>query len=261
MQFNSYVFIGFFLPVTVAGFAVAVRLGRQVAVGWLIAASLLFYAWWNPGSLPILLGSVLGNYALSRLIRRTGGRRQTVVTAFGVAANLGALAWCKYLAAVLDILGLHAAATHAGDPVLPLGLSFFTFTQIGYLLDCRAGLAERSSLPDYVLFVTFFPSIAAGPILTDREIMPQLADRMTWRPSAMNLCIGGGFFLIGLLKKTLLADPLSEIVAPGFARPDALSLLVAWQTALGYSLQLYFDFSGYSDMAIGLGRMFGLRLP
>ena len=257
MLFNSYVFVGFFLPLTLAGFAAVSRLGSRAAMGWLTGASLLFYTWWTPAGLPLLLCSVLGNYVLSVLILRAGGRLRTAITVFGVTANLAVLAWCKYLAAVLGFLGLSAGAT----AILPLGISFFTFTQIGYLLDCRAGVTAGSSLLDYMLFVTFFPSIAAGPILSGNAVLPQFADRAGFRLSAMNLCVGSGFFLIGLLKKTLLADPLSAIVAPGFAHPGTLPMAGAWQAALGYSLQLYFDFSGYSDMAIGLGRMFGVRLP
>ncbi len=143
----------------------------------------------------------------------------------------------------------------------PLGISFFTFTQIGYLLDCRNGLARDRSPLNYTLFVAFFPHLIAGPILHNREIMPQFADAATYRYSAHNLAAGLGIFLLGLLKKCLLADPCAAVVGPGFANPDALTFFPAWQVALSYSLQLYFDFSGYSDMAIGLARMFNVRFP
>ncbi|MDQ2804748.1 MAG: hypothetical protein M3Y41_19500 [Pseudomonadota bacterium] len=145
--------------------------------------------------------------------------------------------------------------------MLPLGISFFTFTQIGFLLDCRHGLARDRGPLRFALFVSFFPHLIAGPILHNREIMPQFAERATYRASAENIAVGLGIFLVGLLKKCLFADPLSAIAAPGFAHPEQLSLLSAWEVALAYSLQLYFDFSGYSDMAIGIARMFNVRFP
>ena len=148
-----------------------------------------------------------------------------------------------------------------GDPVLPLGISFFTFTQIGYLLDCHARLEQRRPVLDYMLFVTFFPHLIAGPILSGRELFPAFADPATWKPSSRHIAIGLGLFLIGLLKKTLLADPIATLAAPGFTTPEALPLLQAWRAALAWSMQLYFDFSGYSDMAVGLARMFGVTFP
>jgi alginate O-acetyltransferase complex protein AlgI len=167
-----------------------------------------------------------------------------------------------YLAAVLWFLRVHGVADVAlADPVLPLGISFFSFTQIGFLVDCRQGQAREPSLLNYALFVSFFPHLIAGPILHHREIMPQFADPATWRLRGENIAVGSAIFLIGLLKKTLLADPLAPIASAGYADPAALTLFPAWHAALAYSLQLYFDFSGYSDMAIGLARLFNLRFP
>jgi D-alanyl-lipoteichoic acid acyltransferase DltB (MBOAT superfamily) len=262
--FNSYVFIAAFLPLALAGFAIACRWGRPVAAPWLLVASVVFYGWWNPAFVPLLLVSVGANHAASELILRFAERPrlQGAVLTTAIGGNLAALFWCKYLGAVLGFLRLHGLADIAlADPVLPLGISFFSFTQIGYLVDCRQGLARERSLLNYALFVTFFPHLIAGPILHHREIMPQFADPAVWRPRSDNLAVGGTIFLIGLLKKTMLADPLAPVANAGYANPAALGLFPAWQAALAYSLQLYFDFSGYSDMAIGLARMFNLRFP
>lgn len=264
MLFNSYVFIAAFLPLTLGGFALASRAGPQAVIAWLVVASLVFYGWWNPAFVALLLGSITANYAASRLILHLASRPrwQRTVLAAAIAANLSALFWCKYLAAFLDFLRLHGIADVAfADPILPLGISFFTFTQLGYLIDCQQGQAQERSLPHYALFVTFFPHLIAGPILHHREIMPQFADPTGWRLRADHFAVGSAIFVIGLLKKTLLADPLAPIAAAGYAHPEALTLFPAWHAVLAYSLQLYFDFSGYSDMAIGLARMFCIRFP
>ena len=265
MLFNSCVFLLGFLPAALVGVFATARLGGARAAGaFLVGASLLFYGWWNPAFLPLLLGSIAVNYAASRAIAATAGRErvQAALLTAAIAANLGALIYFKYLA---DLLGFLHARLAIGPtmaaPALPLGISFFTFTQIGYLIDCRAGTARACGVLDYLLFVTFFPHLIAGPILHHREIMPQFADPATWRGSGHNLAVGGSIFLIGLLKKTLLADPLVPVVAAGFGHAGTLPLAAAWQAAAAYSLQLYFDFSGYSDMAIGLARMFNLRFP
>jgi alginate O-acetyltransferase complex protein AlgI len=255
--FNSYVFILAFLPLTLAGFWLATWFGRAVAGCWLVAASLMFYGWWRPGDVPLLVLSVAANYAASRLIAATAGRRvQDWLLAASIAANVALLVRFKYLATLMGLVGVSMPA-----PVLPLGISFFTFTQIGFLIDCRQGLARERGWLSYALFVTFFPHLIAGPILHNREIMPQFAAAATYRASADNVAAGLAMFLIGLLKKCLLADPLAAAVATGFAHPHELALFGAWQAATSYSLQLYFDFSGYSDMAIGIARMFNLRFP
>ena len=267
MLFNSYVFIFAFLPVSLAGFFALARLGRGIASIWLIAASLVFYGWWNPAFLPLLGVSILGNFGISRILLAMAGRArlQGWVLSGAIALNLAALVYYKYLAAFLGFLLLHGVTDLAlADPALPLGISFFTFTQIGYLLDCRgssASVQRGSGWLDYALFVTFFPHLIAGPILHHREIMPQFSVPGNFRPVAENLAVGLGFFTLGLLKKCLLADPTGTVVAPGFAQADTLPLFAAWQVALSYSLQLYFDFSGYSDMAVGLAWMFNLRFP
>lgn len=248
MPFNSFLFLLGFLPVALASYAAICQLGQIWAKTWLIALSLLFYGAWAPNFLWLLLLSVAGNLLLLHAMRTT--TRRGPLAALGVALNLAALGWFKYAAPALW-----------SGPVLPLGISFFSFTQIGCLLNHAASNEAPPRLRDYALFILFFPALTAGPILNAREMLPQFARTEGWRLTTDNLATGAGFFLIGLLKKTLLADPLSGIVSAGFADPATLSLLPAWQAATAWSLQLYFDFSGYSDMAVGLAWMFGFRFP
>jgi alginate O-acetyltransferase complex protein AlgI len=263
--FTSYVFLFAFLPVALAGFFLAARwLGPRAAGVWLVGASLIFYGWWNIGCVPLLALSIAGNYAAGRLLVANAARPrlQAWVLGLAIAANLGALIWFKYLYWLLDLAGAPGwlAAPVAGV-ALPLGISFFTFTQILFLVDCRQDMARHRAALDYCLFVTFFPHLIAGPILHHRDMMPQFADPDTYRFRADNFAVGIGVFIVGMLKKCLIADPTGGFVAAGFAAPDGLTLGPAWHAALAYSMQLYFDFSGYSDMAIGLGLMFNLRLP
>ncbi len=264
MLFSSYVFVFCFLPVVLAGFAVLARFsGREAAALWLVAASFFFYGWWNPAFVPLLAGSIAFNYALGRLIdlARPSSRTQSVLLGFGIACNLAALVYFKYLASILGFLRLHGWTGLAlNDPALPLGISFFTFTQIGFLIDLRHGAVREKGLASYLLFVTFFPHLIAGPVLHHREMMPQFAAAATYRLSGESILVGLTIFSIGLAKK-VLADQLSTIAAAGFSGADGLALLPAWEAALGYSLQLYFDFSGYSDMAIGIARLFNIRFP
>ena len=268
MLFNSYVFLGAFLPLALAGFFAAGRVSTRAAGVFLLVASLVFYGWWNPACLLLLGGSIAGNYSVGRAIGACAGRPrlQGWVLAAGIGANLALLIRYKYLATLLGALHAAFAPLSVAVPVLPaialpLGISFFTFTQIGYLIDRRAGLAGEGGPLSYALFVTFFPHLIAGPILSNREMIPQFAAAATYRPNGANLVAGAAIFVIGLLKKCLLADPLSPIAHAGFAAPASLSAFAAWHAALAYSLQLYFDFSGYSDMAIGLARLFNLRFP
>jgi alginate O-acetyltransferase complex protein AlgI len=242
VTFSGFPFLLGFLPLVLGGYAVAGRWGEAWAKTWLIAASLAFYAAGTPAFLPLLALSVGGNFLFVRAMY--GSSRAGRWAACGVALNLAVLGWFKYL-----------------DPQPALGLSFFTFTQIGCLLYHSGGDTPPPRVRDYALYAAFFPALLAGPILNPREMLPQFARTEGWRLTAGNLATGSGFFVIGLLKKTLLADPLATVVGPGFADPASLSLLPAWQAATAYSLQLYFDFSGYTDMAIGVAWMIGLRFP
>jgi alginate O-acetyltransferase complex protein AlgI len=264
LLFNSYTFIFAFLPIALSGFFVTAAIGRTTACVWLVAISLVFYGWWDPRFVPLLVISIAVNYGMSELMLAVASRPrlQSAILSGTVAANLLALIYYKYLFAVLGFLSAHHVVTLPFDNVvLPLGISFFTFTQIGYLVDVKQGTARDRGLVNYATFVTFFPHLIAGPILHNREIMPQFAATATYRFSARNIAIGLSIFIIGLFKKTVLADPLSAGVGEAFSHSGDLSLLASWHGALTYTLQLYFDFSGYSDMAIGLARMFNVTFP
>ncbi len=266
MLFNSSVFCYAFLPISILGYYLLARQGGVSAAKiWLCAASLVFYAWWNPLFVVLLIGSIACNYSLSVFLRDAGtepDRRQSLLLAAGIAANLLLLFYFKYFASLsrfLHDLGLTRA--DAGSIILPLGISFFTFTQIGYLVDCRQGQVKERGLVNYILFVTFFPHLIAGPILHHREIMPQFANPATYRFKAENLAVGLALFAFGLFKKVGFADSISPWAESGFLHPQGTAFIGSWSVALAYSMQLYFDFSGYSDMAIALGIMFGVKLP
>jgi alginate O-acetyltransferase complex protein AlgI len=269
MLFNSYPFIFLFLPITLIGFYVLGRLNRMAAAGWLAAASVIFYGWWNPVYVVLLLASVLFNYALGFAIVRAdaAGRVQPKkrLLIFAISANLCVLAYYKYANFFLDnVNAVLGTAASLGTIVLPLGISFFTFTQIAFLADAYQGKAREYSLVHYGLFVTYFPHLIAGPVLHHGEMMPQFGRAETYRMDFDNLAAGLTIFIIGLFKKVMIADGVSVYVSPIFdaARSGiALNFLEAWCGALAYTFQLYFDFSGYSDMAVGLSLMFGVRMP
>ncbi len=269
MLFNSYAFIFGFLPIVLLGFLWLAGVSHFLAAGWLTLASLLFYGWWNPAYVGLLLGSIVFNFMIGVAIGRDAGRGQRrrarwLLTA-GVAGDLALLGYYKYAGFFLRNLDALAGTQYAWlDIVLPLGISFFTFTQIAYLADAYQGKAREYRFVHYALFVTYFPHLIAGPILHHGEMMPQFALASTYRLRWENISVGLTIFLIGLFKKTVLADGLAEYVEPVFsahATATRLPMLDAWGGALAYTFQLYFDFSGYSDMAIGLSRLFNVRLP
>jgi len=269
MLFNSFFFLLVYLPAAMAGFFLIGGRRPGLAAGWLAAASLAFYAWWSVSYFPLLLGSIIGNFAfgiaLSRL--RAAGRRAALRSVFtaAIALNLGLLGYYKYRGfAVANFGTLLGYDWPAGEQFIPLGISFFTFTQIAYLADVYAGRAREYRPVHYGLFVTFFPHLIAGPILHHREMMPQFMRQATYRFTSVNLAVGLTIFLIGLFKKVVLADsiaPAANAVFDGAAAGASPGAAMAWLGALAYALQLYFDFSGYSDMAIGLARLFGIRFP
>ncbi|MFQ5643316.1 MAG: MBOAT family O-acyltransferase [Thiogranum sp.] len=266
MLFNSYIFIFLFLPVVLAGFyLIGARGHHRVAISWLVGASLFFYGWWNPVYLGLILGSILFNYATGvALGSNHSGKRKGILT-FGVAVNLGLLGYFKYANFFVDnINGLFGSAFHLETIILPLAISFYTFQQIAYLVDAYRGETREYSFLHYCLFVTFFPQLIAGPIVHHKEMLPQFARDIVYRLNLEHLAIGLTIFIIGLFKKVVLADSMAVYATPVFDAAEqgiSLTLLEAWGGALAYTLQLYFDFSGYSDMAIGLARMFGILLP
>ncbi len=266
MLFNSFPFLLVFLPLTLLIFFQIGRFHPQLAAGWLAAASLFFYGWWNPAYVGLLLGSIAFNFSMGYWIAKARQgrldrlRRHLLFTA--VVTNLLLLGYYKYANFfVSNIDSAFDAGISLGPIILPLGISFFTFTQIAFLVDAYRGEVKEYNFIHYGLFVTYFPHLIAGPVLHHKEMMPQFSHRATYRPSYRNFAVGLTLFSIGLFKKTVLADGVAPFTATAFGSASALTPLAAWGGALAYTLQLYFDFSGYSDMAIGLSRLFGVRLP
>jgi alginate O-acetyltransferase complex protein AlgI len=266
MLFNSYAFILGFLPPALALFFILGRLSRVWAAAWLALASIAFYGYWSPKYIALLLGSVAFNFLCGRAIAKragsTGGRRILIAS---VAVNLILLGFYKYAdffastaneIAKTDLPLLHVA--------LPIGISFFTFTQIAFLADAGKGIVKEYRFVHYLLFVSYFPHLIAGPILHHAEMMPQFASAAPYRLSARCFGVGLTVFTIGLAKKVLIADPFGNLASPIFAEAHAgvpIRLIAAWVGVLAFTFQLYFDFSGYSDMAIGISKLFGIDLP
>ncbi len=231
---------------------------------WLGFTSLAFYGYWKPAFLLVLGASILFNYAMASLISRKLPNRipTPAILTFAIAFDLGALCYYKYLFPTLNFFARHATGHDRFAAVaLPLGISFFTFTQIAYLVDLQEGGFQQHGFADYLLFATFFPHLIAGPIIHHAEIMPQFQQQRDYRLRADDLAVGFSWFIMGLLKKVLLADHFALFADPAFADPHSLGLRAAWAGSLSYALQLYFDFSGYSDMALGLARMFSIDFP
>lgn len=269
MLFNSPEFICLYLPVVLTGFFWLARWSHRMAATGLTAASLFFYGWWNPAYVGLLLGSICFNYSMGVMLAREAARpevdRRAWLLALGVGSNLALLGYYKYSNFFLDsansVLGTNWGA---GDIILPLGISFFTFTQIAFLVDAWRGIAREFNFIHYGLFVSYFPHLIAGPVLHHKEMMPQFGRSETYRLNWENLAVGLTIFAIGLFKKGVMADSLAPYANQVFnaaQNGETPTFLEAWGGALAYTLQLYFDFSGYSDMAIGLSRLFGVRLP
>jgi alginate O-acetyltransferase complex protein AlgI len=265
MLFNSYEFIFGFLPIAFAGFFFLARLGPFYAATWLGAASIVFYGYWNPQFVALLIGSIAFNYGAGYLIAKSSGPRRVATTTFAIAANLLVLGYFKYanffLSAVNDISGSHWGALSI---ILPLGISFFTFTQIAFLVDVHRNIAREYNPVHYLLFVTFFPHLIAGPLLHHKQMMPQFAEGGTYRINWGNIAAGTIIFAVGLAKKVLIADNLAPTADRIFTSAHsgiAVTFFDAWAGTLAYTFQLYFDFSGYSDMAIGLALFFNIRMP
>ncbi|WP_041856019.1 MBOAT family O-acyltransferase [Candidatus Korobacter versatilis] len=260
MLFNSIPFLFFFLPAVLLGIYLIGRMGRTPALLFLNLASLFFYAWWNPKYLLLLLGSITFNLLCAHAIAHA--KRPSIPMWIGVCGNVGLLCFYKYLFPILNSFGSLMTPEHNfGSIILPLGISFFTLTQIGYLVDLAQQDATLLSPVEHVFFVSFFPHLIAGPILHHREFMPQVFAKRDFRLDWNQLAIGGTWFIMGLFKKVVLADTIAPRADLLFNAPANQPMFSAWCGILSYALQLYFDFSGYSDMAIGLARMFGLRFP
>ena len=269
MLFNSTIFLFGFLPVTLIVFFMLGRLSVTAARIWLAAASLFFYGWWNPPYLALLAISILFNFGVGRLLQEPERfaflPSPKLALGLGLAFNLGFLGYFKYYAFFVQnidaVTGADFVVTHIA---LPLAISFFTFQKIAYLVDSHLGKVEDRSFINYVLFAAFFPQLIAGPIVHYSEIFPQFRKAETYRFQWPAFTDGLTLFLLGLAKKVVLADEFarySDLMFKGAQAGAAITLVPAWVGALSYTLQLYFDFSGYSDMAIGLARMFNIELP
>lgn len=269
MALNSYAFIFLFLPIVLAGYYALTRLfqDQRPALVWLVASSLLFYGLRGPGYLLVLIGSVGGNFLAAKAMGRfpEGSRNRRRLLALGIIANLVLLFTYKYTGFFADNLNA-LFGTHLTSPIsaYPVGLSFYTFIQIGFLIDVYVGQVEKLTFLRYSLFGMFFPYITSGPIVRHSEISAQLDTPVRERTGATQLAVGLTMFAMGLFKKAVLADMLAPYVNTMFstvAGHHAVSANNAWIAVLAYTFELYFDFSGYTDMALGLGYALGLRLP
>jgi alginate O-acetyltransferase complex protein AlgI len=262
MLFNSYPFIFIFLPVVLAGYFAANRLGATAPVIWLALASLTFYSFSNWPFVALLLASIAFNYFIGRLLisRNLRERPRFAVLTVGVAGDLATLGVFKYAGFVVANVNAMFSTSIVVNILLPVGISFYTFTQIAFLVDAYRGKVAHYALPHYALFVTYFPHLIAGPILHHRDMIPQFESTEAKRINPRLILYGLIIFGIGLFKKTVLADGIQPLVAVAFHQASP-SFDQAWIGALAYTFQLYFDFSGYSDMAIGISLMFGIFLP
>ncbi len=267
MLFNTFLFALVFLPVALLGYFVISKYSQRLSIVFLFVASIAFYSYWDVRFLPLLLGSIVVNFLFGRAIssaREAGqARHARLALIAGLVFNLGLLGFFKYA----DFFGANGAALLGLDYVplgvtLPIGISFFTFTQIAYLVDCHVASVREYKPENYGLFVTYFPHLIAGPILHHKDMMPQFDAAQSHVCSRGRLVVGMTFFVIGLFKKVVLADGAARFVGPVFdVHHASLTMLEAWCGALAYTFQLYFDFSAYSDMAYGLSYLFGIVLP
>ena len=267
MLFNSFSFIFLFLPITAAVFFVLGRSSKpERGLVWLTFASLFFYGWWNSAYLFLILASILMNFGVSRALGLVGAQgTRKVLLILGISLNLGFLVYFKYMNLLVDTVSrVTGADAFLDEIVLPLAISFFTFQQIAYLVDAYRNETQEYSFIHYCLFVCFFPQLIAGPIVHHKEMLSQFMRSETFRVSSRNFAIGLSIFTIGLFKKVVLADGIAIYSTPVFTAAEnggGLIFYDAWAGILAYTFQIYFDFSGYSDMAIGLGRLFGIKLP
>ena len=260
MLFNSYAFIFVFLPLVffVYFFLNKKRLSN-LAKAFLVSASLFFYAYWSVYYLPILLGSIIFNFLISKFLAK---HQSKAILIFGIVCNLALLGYFKYADFLISnlnaIANTNLSLLHIA---LPLALSFVTFQQIAYLVDSYNKQTKENSFLNYCLFITFFPQLIAGPIVHHKEMMPQFANKFNLIKNYKFIALGLFVFSIGLFKKSVVADTFSIFANAGFDVEGNLTFLQAWATSLSYTFQLYFDFSGYCDMAIGLALLFNIRLP
>lgn len=265
MLFNSLIFIVLFLPITLIGYFLLNK-NKYILAGkwWLVLTSIFFYGYWNILYLPLIMGSMIFNYVIGATIGKSKikGINKKRILAFGVIANILLLIYYKYVDFFINninyVLGANIELLNL---VLPLGISFFTFTQIAFLVDNYYGKATKYDFLNYILFVTFFPHLIAGPIIHHKEMMPQFDTIRNKIFDLNNFYKGILLFSLGIFKKVMIADNVAKVANFGFDYTTSLNLIEAWATSLAYTVQLYFDFSGYTDMALGLALMFNIILP
>ena len=264
MVFSCHEFILFFVPLTFAGYFFL--LSRRLVVPsrvWLVASSLFFYAWWNPAYLQLILLSMMVNYALGTSLGQDHTRiSKKALLVFGIVFNLGLLGYFKYTDFLIsNFNGVFGADVPLQNILLPLAISFFTFQQIAYLVDSYKKYTREYDILSYMLFVTFFPQLIAGPIVHHKEMMPQFSSRWNLVRRPANIVAGLVLFTIGLFKKVVIADQFAVWANIGFDDLDTLTIFEAWVTSLSYTFQLYFDFSGYIVIALVVALLFNIRLP
>ena len=265
MLFNSIPFIFFFYPISLAGYYLLGSLGRsQLVILWLILCSLCFYAWWNVIYVFLLIATMVFNYYLGVQLSK-GSKYAKTVFVFGVGVDLGLLAYFKYTNFLIDTFNhLFHGNYSIGEIILPLGISFYTFQQIAYRLEAYQGKRKDDTFLNYCACVTFFPHLIAGPIVRYGALMPQFVKPEFYRFNSKNMSIGITLFTVGLIKKVVIADSCGLRANPLFAQVNGghtLPFFESWAALLCFTLQIYFDFSGYSDMALGLARTFNIELP
>lgn len=266
MLFNSNQFVFLFLPVTLAVYLLLNKFRLTLlSKSWLVISSLFFYGYWNFLYLPLIMGSIIFNYTIGTVIAQNRAVRWCTnkqMLTFGIIFNIALLGYFKYtnffITNINYLAGTQLKLIHA---VLPLGISFFTFTQIAYLVDTYGNRAKEYNFINYCLFVTFFPHLLAGPIIHHRDIMPQFNILRNKGLDYKNLSFGILLFFAGLFKKMVIADTFAIWTNKGFDIASTLTLFEAWSTSLSYTFQIYFDFSGYTDMALGIALMFSIKLP
>lgn len=262
MVFSSFPFLLVFLPLVLAGYYALSRVKNDIYQRlFIILTSLFFYGYQNPKYLVLILSSIAVNYLIAIAIQKTEGKQAKLFLTLGVLFNVALIGYYKYYDFFIENINLVAGTDFVLKRImLPLGISFFTFQQLSFLVSVYQGEEKVGKLRDYALFVLFFPQLVAGPIVLYSEMIPQFKDRERRYFNSENFAAGLYIFAMGLFKKAVLADTLCVFADNGFAMTNH-GLAAAWATTLSYTLQIYFDFSGYSDMAVGLGKMFNIDIP
>lgn len=264
MTFNSYIFILLFLPLSVVGYFVLNKYKKyEWAKLWIFGMSLWFYGYFNWKYLSLLIISILLNFCISKVIQKESKQSLRKLWMFiGIACNLGILFYFKYYDFFVENINhTFQASFELHHLLLPLGISFFTFQQLSYIIDCYKDKSISYCLLDYATYVSFFPQLVAGPIVLHTELVPQFQDIQKKKADFDNLAVGLYGFSLGLAKKVLIADNLSKIVVAGYTDVIALNGSSAIIVMFCYTLQIYFDFSGYCDMAMGIGKLFNIEIP